>query len=85
MEEFLVPLNVSLDGFATRIGVSAAQLESIVSEQSAVTPSIALRLSRVLGMSVYFWLGLQQDWDVWQTLHGEQAEDIALLEPLLST
>ncbi len=36
-------------------------------ENLDVTPDTALRLSRVLGMSADFRLGLQQDWDLWPT------------------
>jgi plasmid maintenance system antidote protein VapI len=32
-------------------------------------------------MSADFWLGLQQDWDLWHALNSPAAENIALLEP----
>ncbi len=48
----------------------------------SVTPDTALRLARVTGMSADFWLGLQQDWDLWHALRTTQAAVIARLEPL---
>lgn len=33
-------------------------------------------------MSADFWLGLQQDWDLWHALKSEAARDIELLVPL---
>ena len=33
-------------------------------------------------MSADFWLGLQQDWDLWHALRSETAKEIARLEPL---
>jgi antitoxin HigA-1 len=33
-------------------------------------------------MSADFWLGLQQDWDLWHALHADAAAAIAALEPL---
>jgi plasmid maintenance system antidote protein VapI len=33
-------------------------------------------------MSAEFWLGLQQDWDLWHALRSEEADEIARLEPL---
>jgi plasmid maintenance system antidote protein VapI len=33
-------------------------------------------------MSADFWLGLQQDWDLWHALRSEDAAEIAELEPL---
>ncbi|MEX1182070.1 MAG: HigA family addiction module antitoxin [Gemmatimonadota bacterium] len=48
----------------------------------SVTPDTALRLARVTGMSADFWLGLQQDWDLWHALRSEAADEIARLEPI---
>jgi plasmid maintenance system antidote protein VapI len=44
----------------------------------------APRLSRVLGMSADFWLGLQQSWDLWHAMNNPQAENINHLKPILS-
>jgi plasmid maintenance system antidote protein VapI len=33
-------------------------------------------------MSADFWLGLQQDWDLWHTLRNETAAQIDRLVPL---
>jgi plasmid maintenance system antidote protein VapI len=33
-------------------------------------------------MSAEFWLGLQQDWDIWHALRSKGADEIANLEPL---
>jgi len=33
-------------------------------------------------MSADFWLGLQQDWDLWHAMQSKQAGAIAELEPL---
>ena len=42
----------------------------------------ALRLSRVLGMSADFWLGLQQDWDLWRAMNSPEAKQIGCLKPI---
>jgi antitoxin HigA-1 len=47
-----------------------------------VTPDTALRLERVTGLSAAFWLGLQQDWDLWHAQRGDAARAIAELAPL---
>ena len=47
-----------------------------------VTPDTALRLAQVTGMSADFWLGLQQDWDLWHALRSAEATAIARLKPL---
>jgi plasmid maintenance system antidote protein VapI len=40
-------------------------------------------MTRVTGMSADFWLGLQQDWDLWHALRSRKAAVIETLEPLL--
>jgi addiction module HigA family antidote len=82
LEEFLKPLGISQSAFAIRLGVSFPRLNEIIRGKRAVTPDTALRLARVLGMSADFWLGLQQDWDLWHALRTENAAQIDRLEPL---
>ena len=82
LEEFLRPLGVSQSAFARRIDVSYARLNGIVRGKRGVTPDTALRLARVTGMSADFWLGLQQDWDLWHAATPERAAAIKSLEPL---
>jgi len=82
LEEFLKPLGFSQSTFAVRLGISFPRLNEIIRGKRGVTPDTALRLAQVLGMSADFWLGLQQDWDLWHALRSEKAVAIAQLEPL---
>jgi addiction module HigA family antidote len=82
LEEFLKPLGVSQSAFAIRLGVSFPRLNEIIRGKRGVTTDTALRLARVLGTSADFWLGLQQDWDLWQAMQGKSARKIAALQPL---
>lgn len=82
LEEFLKPLGISQSAFAVRLGVSFPRLNEIIRGKRSVTPDTALRLARVLGMSADFWLGLQQDWDLWHAMRSEEAKSIAELEPI---
>jgi addiction module HigA family antidote len=82
LEEFLKPLGISQSALAIRMGVSFPRLNEIIRGKRGVTPDTALRLARVVGMSADFWLGLQQDWDLWHLMRGKRAAEIALLEPL---
>src|SRR4051812_16587042 len=61
-EEFVKPLGISQSALARRLGISFPRLNEIILGKRGVTPDTALRLSRVVGMSPDFWLGLQQDW-----------------------
>ena len=82
LEEFLKPLGISQSAFAVRLGVSFPRLNEIINAKRAVTPDTALRLAQVTGMGADFWLGLQQDWDLWHALRSSAASDIARLQPI---
>lgn len=81
-DEFLVPLAITQSELAVRLGVSFPRLNEVIRGKRGVTPDTALRLARVVGMSADFWLGLQQDWDLWHAMHSDQAAEIKRLKPL---
>ena len=81
-EEFLKPLGVSRSAFAKRVGISSPRLSEIIRGKRSITPETALRFAQVVGMSADFWLGLQQDWDLWHAARSNKAAQIARLEPL---
>ena len=81
-EEFVVPLEITQAELARRLGVSYPRLNEIIKGRRSVTPDTALRLSRVVGMSADFWLGLQQDWDLWHAMNGPEAQKISRLRPI---
>jgi len=82
-EEFVKPLDLTQAELARRLGVSYPRLNEIIKGRRSVTPDTALRLFRVLGMSADFWLGLQQDWDLWHAMNSPKAKQIDRLKPIL--
>jgi len=81
-EEFVKPLGLTQTELARRLGVSYPRLNEIIKGRRSVTPDTALRLSHVLGMSADFWLGLQQDWDLWHAMNSPEAKQIKRLKPI---
>jgi len=81
-EKFVKPLNQTQVELARRLGVSYPRLNEIIKCRRSVTPDTALRLSRVFGMSADFWLGLQQDWDLWHAMNSPEAKQINRLNPI---
>lgn len=81
-EEFLKPLGITQSDFAKRLGVSPSRLSVIIRRRQGVTPEMALRLAQVLDMPADFWLGLQQDWDLWHAMRDPKTEEIRDLAPL---
>ena len=53
----------------------------LVQGQRSMTPSIALRLAKLLGMSPDFWMNLQLRWDLYRVQHAERAE-LDRIQPL---
>jgi addiction module HigA family antidote len=63
-EEFLVPLGISQNKLANDMHVSPRRINEIVHGLRAITADTDLRLSRALGTSEGYWLGLQADYDL---------------------
>jgi len=82
LEEFLIPLGLSQVAFARQLGVSFPRLNGVIRGRRGVSADTALRLERVTGASAAFWLGLQQDWDLWHAERGDAARAISELTPL---
>jgi antitoxin HigA-1 len=82
LEEFIRPIGISQNALAIRLGISFPRLNEIVRGKRAVSVDTALRLERVVGMQADFWLGLQQDWDLWHAKRAATAADVAKLVPL---
>jgi len=64
LEEFLLPMGVSQNKLARDIVVSPRRINEIVHGKRTITADTDLRLSKALGTSEGFWLGLQSDFDL---------------------
>jgi addiction module HigA family antidote len=64
LNEFLLPLGISQNKLARDIDVAPRRINEIVHGKRSVTADTDLRLSRALGTSEGFWLGLQMDFDL---------------------
>ena len=65
-EHHLEPMELSITEAAQQLGVSRKTLSKLVNARGAVTPEMALRLSRAFGTSPRLWLNLQQAYDLWE-------------------
>lgn len=77
-EEFLKPLGLSEYRVARAIKVSPRRINEIVHGNRRITADTALRLARVFGTSVRFWVNLQARYDieVEQDHIGDALDDI---------
>ena len=63
-EEFMAPMDVSINKLARNIGVSPGRISAIVNGKRAITADTALRLGKYLGTSPELWIGLQGEFDL---------------------
>jgi addiction module HigA family antidote len=66
-EEFLKPLEISINALAIALRVPATRIGAIVKGQRSVTADTALRLSRFFDTSPEFWMNLQAMHDLTKT------------------
>ena len=64
-EEFLPDYGLTISALARALGVSRQTVNEQLRERRAVSPGMALRLSRLFGNSPEFWLNLQRNVDLW--------------------
>lgn len=83
LEEYLYPIGITQHRLAKGISVPTRRINEIVRGERAITPDIALRLSRALGASDRFWMNLQSRYDLDVAITRHHAE-LDLIEPLLS-
>jgi len=64
-EEFMPDYELTVTGLANALGVSRQTVNELLRERRALSPEMALRLSRLFGNSPDFWLNLQRPVDLW--------------------
>ncbi len=72
--EFLEPLGITQKALADSLGITRVRVNEIILGKRNITPDTALRLSRFFDTTVDFWMGLQIDLDVWDTLKKHSSE-----------
>jgi addiction module HigA family antidote len=63
-EEFLVPLQMSVNALAIALAVPATRIHEIVKERRGVTADTAERLAHYFGGDAASWMVLQADYDL---------------------
>jgi len=64
LEEFLKPLKISAYKLSKEILIPQGRISEIIHKKSRITADTALRLSKFLGTTAQFWMGLQDDFDL---------------------
>jgi addiction module HigA family antidote len=80
-EDVLPALGIPKTEIARRLGISRAMLYAILEERAPVSPSMALRLGKLLGTSAESWLNMQRDYDL-RRLEELMSEELGGIEPI---
>lgn len=63
-EEILKANNLSVTEAALMLGVTRATLSNIINEKAAISPLMALRITKVFGGTAEFWVRMQASHDL---------------------
>ncbi len=76
--EFLEPHKMTQQQLADAIGVTRVRINEIILGKRSVTPDTAYRLARFFKTTPEFWMNLQRNVDMWDTLqtHGQEYDKI---------
>lgn len=66
---------------AEAAGVSSQSINELLRGRRAVSPEMALRLSRLFGNTAEFWMNAQRVVDLWDALRVVK-DDVARIKPL---
>ena len=80
-EDFMPDYNLTTSGLAKKLGVSRQTVNELLRERRAVSPPMALRLSRLFGNTPEFWLNAQRAVDLWKA-KNENRDEIERIKPL---
>ena len=65
-EDVFPALGMTQDELAERLGVSRLTVNELLNEKRALSPELALRLSKLLDTSPESWLAMQTALDIWE-------------------
>jgi len=80
-EDFLPDYGLTISGLADALGVSRQTVNELLRERRALSPEMALRLSRLFGNSPEFWLNAQRAVDLWDAAQAIRV-DVERIKPL---
>ncbi len=77
-EDFMPDFGLTTTTLAKTLWVSRQTVNELLHERRAITPAMALRLSRLFGNTPEFWLNAQLAVDLWKTrnLYKDELERI---------
>ena len=79
--EYLEELNMTQQQLADAIGITRVRVNEIILGKRSVTPDTAFRLAKYFNTTPDFWINLQNNYDMWNTLQKRKKE-YEVIQPL---
>lgn len=80
-DDFMPDYGLNTGSLANALGVSRQSINEILKERRAISPAMALRLSRLFSNSPEFWLNIQHSWDLWDSKQ-RYGKELSRIRPL---
>jgi len=77
---YLEPFGRSARALAENLAVSPSTLHRLITGKSAISPDMALRLSKALDRSAESWLAMQDHYDLWQAKTKVKLDQVRHIE-----
>ena len=71
-EEFMKPMNLTINALALALNVPATRIHAIVNEKRGISVDTALRLAKYFETSPQLWLNLQNNYEIKTTAIKEK-------------
>ena len=72
-------ININVTILSKVLGVRRATISAIVNEKSGISSIMAIKLSHAFNTTPELWLGMQMEYDLWQTKQFYNGNDIQVL------
>jgi addiction module HigA family antidote len=72
--EYLEPYKMTQQQLAEALGITRVRINEIILGKRSITPDTAFRLAKFFNTSANFWITLQMNVDMWDTLQSHKKE-----------
>ena len=77
LRDELEEVNITQSAFAEHIGVLPKTVNEICRGKRGISADMAMKLSQALGATPYFWLNLQNNWELSQITDNKRIRRVA--------
>ncbi len=72
--DFMLPAGLNQKQLAERLGLTRSFIKKVIWGERSITTDTAIRLSRLFGTTIEFWLKLQIAYDIWKKTNAREEE-----------